>query len=204
MTSVTFSGDQTDALQEVTNIAMGQAGDVLGRMLDTLISLSVPRARIVAAAEVAGCLRTMVATPDEITAVRQSFFDRLRGEALVLYGPTGCRGLADLLGHEHEPDERLERELLLDVSNILVGAVLNAMGGQLATEFGFAAPEILAIHCDVDDVLEPERLRWRRALLVEVHFSVESRGFRCHLVLLMPEEAIEAMRAALDRMLAEL
>lgn len=204
MTAVTFSPDQTDALQEVANIAMGQAGDALGRMLDTLISLSVPRARIVAAAEMADCLRAMVTTPDQVTAVRQSFFDRLRGEALVLYGPTGCRGLADLLGHEQEPDERLERELLLDVSNILVGAVLNAIGGQLATEFGFAAPEILAVHGDTDGILEPARLRWRRALLVEVNFSVEARGFRCHLILLMPEEAIEAMCAALDRMLAEL
>ncbi|HKJ95764.1 MAG TPA: hypothetical protein VKA32_09065 [Gammaproteobacteria bacterium] len=98
----------------------------------------------------------------------------------------------------------LEQELLLDVSNILLGAVLNALGDQLRGSFAFSPPEILSMGGRIEDLLHVDRLRWSRALLVEINFELEERDFRCHLVLLMPEESIEVMRQGLDHLLASL
>ncbi len=204
MTAPALTADQEDALREVVNIGMGLAGSSLGTTLDALISLSVPRVKIVDAAGAAAWMTTMMGDTEEVTAVRQSFYQHLRGEAMVLFGQGGCRDLADLLGHEQEPDEATEQELLLDVSNILVGAILNGLGEQLGGEFAFSAPEIMALHGRVADLLKPERLYWSHALLVEVNFSLEVRGFRCHLVLLMPESSIEILRDSVDRLLASL
>ena len=44
--------DQRDALQEVANLAMGQAAKRLAMLLDAFIELSVPRVRVVAVRDV--------------------------------------------------------------------------------------------------------------------------------------------------------
>ena len=48
MSQAALSNDQHDALQELTNIAMGQAGASLATLLDEFVDLSVPRIRMVA------------------------------------------------------------------------------------------------------------------------------------------------------------
>ena len=48
MNDLALTEDQRDCLQEVVNVAMGQAGDSLARFLEVFIHLSVPRIRQVA------------------------------------------------------------------------------------------------------------------------------------------------------------
>ena len=75
---------------------------------------------------------------------------------------------------------------------------------QIGARFGFQAPTVLGRDAELDELLEPASLAWSRALLIEVDFAVEERGFCCQLVLLMPEDAIERMRGVLNRILAAL
>jgi len=79
-----YNEDQTDALQEVANIAMGQAGDSLARILDNFVTLSVPRIRQIAVHELADTVTTMVGDEEEVSAVRQAFYNSLRGEARAI------------------------------------------------------------------------------------------------------------------------
>ena len=92
--------DQTDALQEVTNIAMGQAGSSLANILGVFVNLSVPRIRVLDAASIGAAISDMVGRDKEITAARQSFHGTMRGEALVIYDQEGCMDLADLMGYD--------------------------------------------------------------------------------------------------------
>jgi chemotaxis protein CheC len=210
MSIAPLSSDQRDALQELTNIAMGQAGASLASILDTFVNLSVPRTNILGVDKVSAAISDLVGRDFEITAVRQSFQGYLRGEAIVIYGQDGCKELADLMGYDEELDKAAERELLLDVSNVLVGACLGGLTEQLkgiaesdkAGELSFAAPSIMAESVPVDTLINPDKLSWTHALLMEVNFTLESRNFVSHLIMLMPEEAIEKMRGILDEFIA--
>ena len=42
-----LSQDQKDALQEIANIGMGQAGASIARVLDEFVQLSIPRILVV-------------------------------------------------------------------------------------------------------------------------------------------------------------
>ena len=50
--TLALSEDQRDCLQEVVNVAMGQAGDSLARFLEVFIQLSVPRIQQIGRAHV--------------------------------------------------------------------------------------------------------------------------------------------------------
>lgn len=193
-----YSEDQNDALQEVVNIAMGQAGDSLARILGNFVELSVPRIRLVTVTDVIKTVTDMVDAKAEISAVRQAFSNSLRGEAIVVFAQAGADDLADLMGYDADLDQSAEQELLLEVGNLLVGAVINGISETLETDLSFSPPSLMAERTPLDQVLVPEQLSWSHALLMEVNFTVEGRDFRCHLLMFMTEEAIDTLRAILD------
>ena len=84
MVEPALNEDQRDALQEVANMAMGQAATRLSKLLGTFIELSVPRVRVVSVADASAALREMTGITDTVTAVRQGFRSDIKGEAIVL------------------------------------------------------------------------------------------------------------------------
>ena len=210
MSIMPLTEDQRDAMQEITNIAMGQAGSKLATLLGTFVNLSVPRINVLALPEVAGAIGSMVGRDIEITAVRQSFHGYLRGEAIVIYGQDGCKEMGDLMGYDEMLDRADEIELLLDVSNILVGACLGGIIDQIrgiteargAGELSFSAPSLMAEGVPAEVLIDPDKLTWTHALLMEVNFTLEGRNFISHLCMLMPEHSIEKMRNILDEFIA--
>lgn len=198
-----LSEDQQEALQEIANIGMGQAGASIARVLDQFVVLSVPRILHLRQDELAKSLRLAVGEGD-ICAVRQAFHSNLRGEALVIFGEQRCNDVADLLGYEQQLDRSCELELLLDITNILVGACLGGIAEQLQENMRFSAPALMASHLPIEELLKAHEVSWKNALLVEVNFSLEERDFACHLLMLMTEAEIHSLAASLDNFLANL
>jgi chemotaxis protein CheC len=190
-------------LQEVANIGMGQAGASIAKVLGEFVELSVPQISAVGAAGIPAALAAL-AGDGIASAVRQAFIGELRGEAIVIFAEHSADDLAALLAYGDALDAPASRELLLDISNVLVGACLGGIAELLRTTIGFSAPSLLADQVASSQLLRADGISARCALLVEVRFGIEKRVFRCHLVMLMPDDAVTALRRALDRFVEEL
>jgi len=204
-----LSEDQRDCLQEIVNVAMGQAGDSLARYLETFIHLSVPKIRLVDSSEFVPELVRMMDGADSISAVRQGFFpaegnSQIRGEAIVVFGDESFHELADLLAYDEGLTEQDETELLLEVSNVLSSACMTGLAEQMEVELGFSAPSIIGKNIDIDRVVDAKDLSWSRALFVEIKYTLEQRSFNCTLLLMTPGVAIDAIKNALDHLLEDL
>lgn len=201
-----FTETQRDALQEISNLAMGMAATGLSELLDTFIELSVPRVRSVAIGEAACALREMTGLNGAVTAVRQSFRSGIKGEALVI-----CRSgeIADLVvlaqgSSEQPPHEAMsETELVFDIANVVTGACVSSILDQLGTTPVFSPPGLIGGGVSLDEVFRSDALTWDMALLIEVNFSLEDQNFRVHLVMLMAQESIRIVRDALNALLGE-
>jgi len=158
----------------------------------------VPRIRLVTVNDVINTVTDMVDHNAEVSAVRQAFSNSLRGEAIVIFAQRGADDLADLMGYDTDLDVAAEQELLLEVGNLLVGAIINGISETLETDLSFSAPSLMAERTPLDKVLVPEQLSWSHALLMEVNFTVENRDFKCHLLMFMTEDAIDTLRSILD------
>lgn len=198
-----LTDDRRDALQEIANIGMGQAGASIAQVLGEFVQLSIPRILIVPPKEVPTAL-TRTVDESIVSAVRQAFYSDMRGEALVIFGQHRCNDLADLMGYETDLDHAAEVELLLDLSNILVGACLGGIAEQLNLAIGFSAPSLMADAIPLARLLQDNPVPWTAALLVEVDFRLEKRSFACNLVILMPEAEIERLMQAVDLFLESL
>ncbi|HVW50339.1 MAG TPA: chemotaxis protein CheC [Trinickia sp.] len=202
-----FTEEQRDALQEIANLAMGQAATRLAHLLDTFIELSVPRVRVVGAEDAARTLRDMTGIEESVTAVRQGFRSDLKGEALVICRSSGVGQLCALVNDPYVNsayDSVSQTELMFDVANVLTGACVSCILNQLDRTPIFSAPGLLGEKISLDDVFQSDVLAWKTALLLEVNFALEDQTFRAHLVMLMAEDSIRRMNEALDALLSSL
>lgn len=205
MTNETNPGlteDQRDALQEIANIGMGQAGSSIAKIWGEFVGLSIPRIAYIDRQEIPAMLSRFVGD-ETINAVRQAFHGQLRGEVVVVFSGGPNDQLADLMGYE-DADSIEEQELLLDVANILVGACLGGVAGTLGVDVGFSAPSVMGLNVLPAHLIRSEELGTGRALFLEVCFTLENKSFASHLIVMMPADEIAVLGQALDKFLASL
>ncbi len=199
-----LDADQKDALQEISNIAMGTAASGLAKVLESFVRLSVPRISIVETSRIAERLATSLTQHREVSAVRQAFYNQVEGEVVVVFGEDGCSDLADLLDYDTNGPEAMKEELLLDVSNILVGACMNGIAQQLGSQISYSPPEILCRAVPIERLFAGHRPTCEQALLIEIDFSLEARSFVCHMLTFFAPESFVALRSSLARFLESL
>lgn len=194
-----LSADQRDALQELMNIAMGQAAERLARLIDVMVLLSVPNIMLAT-----DCGEDMAACPDfrapAAVVTRQSFLGGMRGEVLVSFGADGADELADLMGFDEHSSALDRDELMLDVTNILTGACVNGLAEQLGFETAYAAPSLLARDTRLIDIVG-EEFRGSQTLVLEICFKIEAKAFNCELLICVARESIPKVIEAVNRML---
>lgn len=193
--------DQQDCLQEIINVAMGQASDQLARYLDTFVHLKVPSIEQVDAKSM---LNTINNNQQVVAVVSQGFFgyEGIRGEALLMYQPKDSDRLADLLGYE--PDDMTVEEQITDLSSILTTTFLNVFASQIENQMSYSAPRLLqSSKSSVSEYLQQQTFNWDLALKVKITYQVTDYSFNCDMILLFPEAAIENITTVLDRILEE-
>jgi chemotaxis protein CheC len=188
-----------DALAELVNIGMGRAGDSLARLFDTFIHMSIPRLALIEPAQVTAAIAGLVGTAGPVIVVRQAFASRIRGEALAIYTADGCDAFADLVRY---PDVSSD-ELMLEVSNVLVGACVGALAAQFSLALSLSPPSILG-RTTIGELFDARPLPWDRALIAEVNFRIVEREFCCHLLTFWPDASIGVLFDAVDAFLAQL
>jgi chemotaxis protein CheC len=200
--TLTFDEDQLDCLQELINIAMGQASDQLARYLDTFVFLQVPSINFVSPAELSNSIES---SEKPRVVVSQGFFGQegVRGEALLLYKNDDSKRLADLLGYE--PGELSEEEQFIDMSAILTTTFLNVFSAEIENKMSYNAPKLLSKgDRSVVSYLDSLNFSWDIALKVNISYQVTDYSFNCDMVLLIPERAIISIRTVIDRLLDDL
>ncbi|NRA62279.1 MAG: response regulator [Psychrobium sp.] len=192
-----------DAYQEVANVAMGRAADLLARVLNVTVRLPIPKVNILAASE----LHMMLKATDEtssISAVCQGYIGcGISGEALILFYDSNIDGLARLMDHQGEITTAIEREMLVDLSNILIGAFLKGFSGQLDVSFSQSHPELLGLHRDINQIIQSNNRNWQDILAIEINYVIEEHDLECDLIILITQDSIPILNNKLIYLLEE-
>jgi chemotaxis protein CheC len=199
MNQLNLNEEQQDCLQELINVAMGQASDQLARYLDTFVYLKVPSIEQVNTETFANSFNE-----EAVAIVSQGFFghEGIRGEALLIYQPKDSDKLADILGYE--PDELSAEEQIVDLSSILTTTFLNVFAGQIDNQMSYSAPRLLSnAQNTAPENIQQLSSHWDMALKVKISYQVTDYSFNCDMILLIPEAAITNITAVIDRILEE-
>ena len=181
-----------DAMQEVANIAMGRAGDLLARSLDVFVQLPIPNVNTFAPSELEMAFRS-IANNDNVSAVSQGFISSgISGEALIIFHESSFADMAKLLKFDNILNN-IEIEVMNDISNILIGAFLSGLSDQLNIHFSQGHPSVLGQHCHVNELIEDRQEYWQKTLAIEVNYTIENYDIKCDLLLLFTEDSIPGL-----------
>ncbi|WP_188150748.1 histidine kinase [Teredinibacter waterburyi] len=196
-----LSEEYRDCLQEITNVAMGQAGDRLARLLDTFVVLSIPHIEVMGPSDIVMALNSIDSTAS-VSGVCQGFIGGgISGEAMLLFNDTSFADLAKLMKYDHELDVQAERELLMDTTNVLFGACLKGIAEQIDMAFSYGPPMVLGQHQRLSELFNMENAGWEHALVTEISYHLEGYEVECDLLIVLSEDSMDILMKKLDYLL---
>lgn len=195
-------GDR-DVYQEVANISMGRAADSLARLLDVFVILPIPNVNVFEVSELEMALCSIV-TGKATSGVCQGFIgEGIAGEALLILNDSSFADLAKLMKYGGEINKIVELELLLDISNILIGAFLDGLAEQIDLKFSQAHPVILGQHLPIKKIIQLNKHRWRQTLSIEMSYGISNYPIQCDLLFLFTEDSVTTFNNKLAYLHAE-
>lgn len=194
--------EHRDCLQEVTNVAMGQAGERLARLLDTFVVLSIPHIELMGPSDVSMALSS-IDSNKSVSGVCQGFIGGgIAGEAMLLFNDTSFIDLAKLMKRDGKLDEQAECELLMDTTNLLFGACLKGIAEQIDMDFSFGPPMVLGQHQSVNELVKLDAQKWKEVLVTEINYTLEGYNVNCDLLIMVTEDSMDLLFKKLDFLLA--
>ncbi|AWB01403.1 response regulator [Vibrio harveyi] len=179
-----------DIYMEVANVSIGRAADALARHFDVFVQLPLPNVNIFEVSELHMALRDL-ASHDNVSGVCQGFCgEGIAGEALVILSDSSVSDLKKLMKVPADSEELEELELLMDISNILVGAFLNGLGEQSEVRFFQSSPVLLGQHISIDSIIESTTGAFSRTMTFEVSYNIEGTSIRCDLLFMFVDESL--------------
>ncbi len=200
---LTISEEEADILQEIMNIAFGKAAADLAEIINIMVNLSVPKIAMLQAADLHGYLMGEMDGSQGISVIEQGFWGEFRGSAFLIFQSGAGKELISMLGSdmesafEAEAADVLERETLMEVGNILIGACVGKVTELLQDVVTYSPPRVI-VENKADDVLadglfDPTYM----AIVLKTLFCFNERNVNGLLFLVASQESIAWLKRAL-------
>ena len=198
---LTLSPELRDCYQEVANVAMGRAGDLLARLLNVFVQLPIPNVNFIEVSELSMALKAVEAS-ESTSGICQGFISAgISGEALLIINDSSFKDVASLMNYQYDEDEGTELELLMDLANVLIGACLKGISEQLDIAFSQGHPVVLGQHRKISELIANNTSKWKKTLAIEISYSIENYPIKCDLLLLFTEQSMQALSNKLSYLL---
>lgn len=186
--------DIQEGYQEIANVGMGQAADLLARLLRVFIELPIPQVRKVASNQ----LRQLIASVVPVgtaSVVSQGFIGGgVSGEALLFIGEADLDDLAHLIELQDDINAGSQLDLLMEISNILIGACMAGFAEQLDLKFSMGHPALLGRAIGVSEVqLKPSSREGEQLMTIEIRYGIRDQHIHCSLLLIFTGDSIPVL-----------
>jgi chemotaxis protein CheC len=200
-----FSVDEKDILQEIMNIAFGNATADLAEVIDIYVQLSVPEIQILYIKELSDFLKNALKNTAATSIIEQKFQGEFKGSGLLVFPEKAGRCLVSILDNnkdsspENASTAALEKGALLEVGNILIGACVGKITELLNTFATYLPPQILQEKFNEDTFLAEFYDPMQTAIVMKTVFTFKQEDVDGLLLLLTNHESIGWLKKALNK-----
>ena len=200
---LTLTSEEVEILQEIMNIAFGKSAADLADFINTNVVLNVPYISSMRVTELPAYLRTNVKDYKNISIVEQHFWGRFKGDALLVFSSGSGKELIRMLQHgetmslESDPIEILERETIMEVGNILIGACIGKVA-ELLKDVVTYTPPLIILERYYDDAISENHFDVNKtAIVLKTDFSFTEGNVSGFLFLITTNDSIIWLKESL-------
>lgn len=203
-----FSSEEKDILQEVMNIAFGNATADLAGVIDIYVVLSIPNIQVINIGQLPDYLKETVEPNADTTIVDQKFWGDFSGSGFLVFPHGASKDLITFLEDQHVEESSKPRgivagEVLTEVGNILIGACVGKMSELLNTFVTYSPPRVLqGAQQEYDflvDHFDPEQ----PAIVMKTVFKFKEKDINGFLMILTNQDSIGWLRKSLQEFMGE-
>lgn len=182
--------DIQEGYQEIANVGMGQAADLLARLLGVFIELPIPKVRRINSGQLSQLVQDGI-SPSSVSVVTQGFVSAgVSGEAMLFIEETDLDSLAQLVAQQGDINSGRRLDLLMEVSNILIGACMAGFAEQLDLKFSMGHPVLLGQALDVADLPLKSNSSEEQLMTIEICYGIRDQHIHCSLLLIFTGDSI--------------
>ena len=204
-----LSTEEKDILQEVMNIAFGKASADLADIIDIYVALSVPNILIMPASKVKNYIENEVKDYGIIDLVKQPYWGEFKGIAFLIFSSGAGKKLVSLFQKEEncsfdsEPIDAMEKETLVEVGNILLGACVGKLAELLGDIVTYSPPVAMIGQKPADSISNNTFNPNCTAIILETVFRFENENVSGNFFISTSNESIHWLKKALHKILGE-
>lgn len=181
---ISYSSTQLDALKELGNIGSGNAATSMATMLNTPIDLNVTELSFKSPAD-------FDSDPDNNYSIIHGVIGSVRGFVWLSMSEEECKYICNLMTGGMDMDPSL---VVGEVSNILCGGYLGAIGNMLSLNWDMEPPKFMKLQEYLDHVnltIDKEGI-----LAIQNKLIIEGREIECRINLVLEEPSLSTLLAA--------
>jgi len=195
MNKYTLTEDEKDVLQELMNVAYGNATAVVADMLDAFASLSMPNIKILPVSEL---LDTFFQLKNESYFFStQAFSGEFNGESAFFINEESANNLAKHLKLE---DEDELHDAILELTNILTSSLTTKLAHEMDTEVGFSLPSISKVALKEVSGVETFQL-YSQVIVIDTDLNFKDQKINGKIFILTKDESIQWLKTKLNSIL---
>jgi len=145
---------------------------------------------------------------EKISLVRQMFRGDFWGETIIVF-PDQVSSLMSKLVLNIYKDSSLQsdlanEEVLIEISNIIIGACLGKIAELLNTTLSYNMPQVILKSCPIDHLNAQKIGNDNHILIIKNSMSIEDKSLSLYLFIIVNEESLSWLYQTLDRSLDSL
>jgi len=198
-----LTSEEIEILQEIMNIAFGKSAADLADVIDTQVVLNIPFTSVMQVDELPDYIRSLVKDYNNVSIIEQHFWGRFTGDALLVFSSGSGKELITMLQHGEQTNwmsdsiEILERETLMEVGNILIGACIGKVA-ELLNDFVTYTPPMIVLEKYYEDAISSSQFDPdKTAIVLKTDFSFTDGNVSGFLFLVTGNESIQWLKDAL-------
>ncbi len=198
MNPITLTEDEKDVLQELMNVAYGNATAVVAEMLDAFASLSIPNIKVMQVSELMERFNQLKDSSYFFST--QAFMGEFNGESAFFIDEESANNLAKHL--ELESMEDLD-DAILELTNVLTSSLTTRLAQEMDTEVNFALPSISKV--PLNEIANVDTfLQYSQVIVIDTDLNFEDQMIHGKIFILTKDESIQWLKERINTILEAL
>lgn len=198
MTAITLTEDEKDVLQELMNIAYGNATAIVAEMLEAFATLSIPKIEILQTKEL---LKEFIHKKNKSYFFStQAFIGAFSGETAFFINEESANNLSKHL--ELESDEDLD-DAILELTNVLTSSLTTRLAQEMGIEVSFALPSISKVPLNDLDKIAAFQI-YSQVIVIETELNFKDQKINADIFILTKDGSIQWLKKQLNSILEDL
>ena len=201
---IKLTEDEKDCLQELMNVAYGNATAAITEILNAFAKLSIPKIQIIEASELKNYLSNELNLNQEHLVALQQINGSLNGENMFVIDKVSATNMANkfsLTNNVIEEDDI--QDITLEITNILSSSTISKLAEDIETSVSFSAPTIKTIN-SINQLNNIFISNYEKVIIISTKLEFDDLNIHGELFILTTDNSILFIKDKLNKILDEL